>query len=376
MQTIDIVKSVDVSRSVRARQLESMFDVPAQEKITQKWRGSIDIDSDDWNIGLIIGPSGCGKSTIAKKLFEKNYDIALDWNEKSVIDDFRDTLSIDEITQACSSVGFNTIPSWLKPHNVLSTGEKFRVDMARRILELESPIVIDEFTSVVDRQVAKIGCHAIQKFIRKYGKRFVAVSCHYDIVDWLQPDWIFEPATMTQKPRGLLQRPKIEVEIKRVHHEIWKLFAPYHYMNSDHNDAAMCYVLFINDVPVCFNSILHYPHKNVKNLKRLHRVVTLPDYQGIGFAHVLMGTLGAAHKAIGNRLRAYPAHPPFIMNFTKNIDWKMIESSRFRTSTFRSKNKIKAPALSFRKRFTGSIFEYFGQPMDDIDVAKKLLNVA
>ena len=40
---------------------------------------------------------------------------------------------------------------------------------------------MDEFTSVVDRQVAQIGAHAIQKYVRKHGRQFVAVSCHYDI---------------------------------------------------------------------------------------------------------------------------------------------------------------------------------------------------
>lgn len=369
MQTIDIVKNVEVSRSIRARQLETMFDIPAMEKCQSSWNGQIDIDNTPWSIGLIVGPSGSGKSTIAKELFPKNYDIELNWVGKSVIDDFDKELSIEDITKACSSVGFNTIPSWLKPYHVLSTGEKFRVDMARRILELESPIVIDEFTSVVDRQVAKIGCHAIQKFIRRNDKKFIAISCHYDIIDWLQPDWIFEPATMTQKPRGLLQRPEIKAEIRRVDKKYWEIFAPYHYMSAEQNNAAKCFVLFINNRPVCFNSILHYPHKSVKNLKRLHRVVTLPDYQGIGIVHILMGKLGATYKAIGYRLRAYPKHPPFVMSFSRNKEWKMIEKPKFRTNTLTRKRSH----LPFTNRFSGAVFEYIGPKMDDIDGAKKLI---
>lgn len=374
MPAIDIVKSVDVSRSIRARQLETMFDVPAQQKLSQKWKGSLSIENDDWNIGLIVGPSGCGKSTIASDLFGPNYDVALKWGAKSVIDDFADNLSIEDITKSCSSVGFNTIPSWLKPYSVLSTGEKFRVEMARRVLELNDPIVIDEFTSVVDRQVAKIACHSIQKFVRRKQKKFVAVSCHYDIIDWLQPDWIFEPVTMQQKARGLLQRPEIKATISRVNYKYWSLFAPYHYMSRTHNNAAMCYVLFVEDVPVCFNSILHYPHKTVKNIKRLHRVVTLPDYQGLGFAHVLMGVLGAAHKTIGNRLRAYPKHPPFIQNFNRNRQWRCVEKAHMRTSTFKTKSKkhSKLKEWSFKPRFSGAIFEYVGTKMDK-ETALKIL---
>jgi hypothetical protein len=113
-----------------------------------------------------------------------------------VIDDFAGTLSMEQVSSACQAVGFNTIPAWLRPFYVLSNGERFRVELARRLLELSDPIVVDEFTSVVDRQVAQIGAHAVQKYVRRNKRKFVAVSCHYDIVDWLQPDWIFEPATM------------------------------------------------------------------------------------------------------------------------------------------------------------------------------------
>lgn len=191
----------------------------------------------------------------------------------------------------------------------------------------------------------------------------------------LQPDWVFEVSTMQQKARGLLQRPKIEVELSRGKgKDYWKLFAPYHYMNAKHNSAALVYIMFMDNEPICFNSILHYPHPRIKNIKRLHRVVTLPDYQGIGFAHVLMGTLGAAHKALGNRLRAYPKHPPFVRTFYKNKEWKMIEKPKRRTSTFKSKTKkySKLTEWSFKPRFTGAIFEYKGPSMD-LDLAQKII---
>ncbi len=57
-------------------------------------------------------------------------------------------------------------------------------------------IAFDEFTSVVDRNVARIGSAAIAKGIRKHQIlcRFVAVTCHYDILDWLTPDWVIDMA--------------------------------------------------------------------------------------------------------------------------------------------------------------------------------------
>ena len=52
-------------------------------------------------------------------------------------------------------------------------------------------ICFDEFTSVVNREVAKIASYAISKCVKKQNKKFIAISCHYDIIDWLEPDWIF-----------------------------------------------------------------------------------------------------------------------------------------------------------------------------------------
>ena len=70
-----------------------------------------------------------------------------------------------------------------------------RVDLARALLEKDF-VCFDEFTSVVDRQVAQTSCLAVSKAVRKLNKKFVAVSCHYDILEWLQPDWVFDANTM------------------------------------------------------------------------------------------------------------------------------------------------------------------------------------
>lgn len=104
-------------------------------------------------------------------------------------------VSVDEITKMFYSVGFGSVPSWLKPYSVLSNGEKMRVDLARALLEKDF-VVFDEFTSVVDRNVAQTACLAIAKAIKNTQKQFVAISCHYDILQWIQPDWVFDTDEM------------------------------------------------------------------------------------------------------------------------------------------------------------------------------------
>lgn len=192
MPSFDIVKTCDPSNSFRAQKVKADFDVQ-EFHVNEHFVGEIKTPS-EWNIGVIVGGSGTGKSTIAKECFSEYYIRGFDYNGKSVIDDMPQK-SVEEITRAFYAVGFGSVPSWLKPYNVLSEGEKMRCDIARAILERDF-IVFDEFTSVVDRTVAQTACIAVGKAIRRENKKFIAVSCHYDILEWLQPDWVFDTNTM------------------------------------------------------------------------------------------------------------------------------------------------------------------------------------
>jgi hypothetical protein len=95
-------------------------------------------------------------------------------------------------TNYLSNVGFSVPPFWLKSYNVLSNGEKMRVDLARCLSDKNELILFDEFTSVVDRDVAKITSLSINKIIKKNDLKFIALSCHRDIIEWLNPDWIYD----------------------------------------------------------------------------------------------------------------------------------------------------------------------------------------
>lgn len=137
----------------------------------------------DFNIGVIYGASGSGKSTLLKEFGEVYQPI---WEKDTAIISHFD--SPDDGINKLSAVGLNTIPSWYKPYHVLSNGEKFRADLSRSIKDYA---VIDEFTSVVDRNVAKASSMAISKYIKQNKiKNLVISTCHEDIIDWLEPDWI------------------------------------------------------------------------------------------------------------------------------------------------------------------------------------------
>jgi ABC-type lipoprotein export system ATPase subunit len=137
----------------------------------------------EFNIGVIYGASGSGKSTLLRNFGFKSFH-KWDYN-KAIISHFE---SPDDGINKLSAVGLNSIPSWYKPYEILSNGEKFRADLSRSIKDNAS---IDEFTSVVDRNVAKAASVSLSKYIKNNNiKNVVLATCHEDVLDWLEPDWV------------------------------------------------------------------------------------------------------------------------------------------------------------------------------------------
>jgi ABC-type lipoprotein export system ATPase subunit len=357
MPRVDLIVEASVSSHPRVRQLEGMFDVPRQDVQRVEWHGEVPIEDKPWSVGLIVGPSGCGKSSVARQMFGSLVDIPVAWDKPSTIECFDQSRAMEDITSVCQAVGFNTVPAWMRPHHVLSNGERFRAELARRLLEGGDLVVVDEFTSVVDRQVAKIASHAVQKYARRNGKRFVAISCHYDVVDWLQPDWVLEPATMSFAWRSVQPRPKLDVEIYRASYEAWHSFAPFHYLTSELHRSARCYVLSVGGHMAAFAGMLFRPisqkgrHVPIYGCSRL---VTLPDYQGLGLAFALIDAVAGSYLANGSRTRTYPAHPSLIRAFDRSPVWRLVK----RPGRFSSVSNT--PVFAGTGARPCAVFEYAG----------------
>lgn len=183
--------------SYRSARVKSLFNAERGNEFNLD--ADIDIDSDEWQIGLIVGPSGSGKTSIGKQLFGggKIIDLYGGWDtDKPIIDSISPNGDFDAVTGALANVGLGDVPSWLRPFHALSNGQQFRAGLARIITDAPNEVIVDEFTSVIDRQIAKIGAMAFSKgWRRNKGKKIVLLACHYDIIEWLRPDWVFDTGT-------------------------------------------------------------------------------------------------------------------------------------------------------------------------------------
>jgi hypothetical protein len=375
MPAINCTQCVDVLRSPRVIQLEGLFDVPPTQRSERNWSVELPLETHDWDVGLIVGPSGCGKSTIARELFKEGHVERLDWPEdRSILDAFPKSLGIREITALLSSVGFSSPPSWLRPFRALSTGEQFRATLARGLTLPVETVAIDEFTSVVDRTVARIGSVAVAKAVRRRRSvlsstqvkegavpaagRFVAVSCHYDIIDWLDPDWVYDPAADAFHWRRERRRPPLAVRIERVTSEAWPLFRRHHYLSGSLHPRARCFIARLDGVPAAFTAVIHFPHPTSSGWRE-HRTVCLPDFQGVGIGNVLSEFVASVFRSTGKPYRSTTSHPGMIRHRAASPLWKMFRPmSRSGTGNRGLYTGIDyAPPV----RLTAS-FEYIGAP--------------
>ncbi len=344
------------------KQLEGLFDVPEAKRATLALDMDVPLDAHVWNVGLVVGPSGAGKSTAARALFPDAIVSGYEWDrERSLLDAFDAALGIREITAALSSVGFNSPPAWLKPFHVLSNGEQFRATMARTFVDPRPLIVMDEFTSVVDRTVARIGASAIGKAVRRANKQFVAISCHEDVVEWLCPDWILEPHAGRFAWRLLQRRPNIDLDICRISRAHWGLFAPHHYMTGALNQSATCFGAYYHGRLVAFSAWLPFVGslRSGKRGRRNHRTVCLPDFQGVGIGAAIADTIAAMWSGLGFEALSRASHPAVMRAHIRSPLWKQ---TGFGFSSLDG-GLLKGPtnARTHRRRALSSI--YVGPPM-------------
>jgi GNAT superfamily N-acetyltransferase len=184
----------------------------------------------------------------------------------------------------------------------------------------------------------------------------VAVTCHYDVVSWLEPDWVVDMAGQTLA-RGRLRRPAIRLDIRRADRADWAIFRRHHYLSGNLHRASSCYIAWTEGRPAAFTAVLPFPHP-IRPGWREHRTVCLPDFQGVGIGTALGEFIASLYVATGKPYFSTSGHPAVIEHRMHSPLWRT--TRKLRLACPRGPNATTGMGKSMsRARFTAG-FEYVG----------------
>jgi ABC-type lipoprotein export system ATPase subunit/GNAT superfamily N-acetyltransferase len=270
-------------------------------------------------IVLIVGTSGSGKSTILRGLGENTQPKIEFYN--TVIENFSSPERGEELLLAA---GLRSIPAWFRTPHTLSNGEHHRFEMA---MAIDQGIqCIDEFTSVVDRDTAKSLAYSVRRYYDANPGVLYIASCHRDIIDWLDPDWIYDTDMQELSARRSvclrLGRPSITLTIRSTGPQYWEMFRRHHYLDTRMSRSVHCYVGFIGDKPVAFHAAIHSTNRDIHSYWRGHRTVVLPEFQGLGIGTAFSDAIAQMYVDRGLRYFSKTAHPSFGEHRQKSPLWR------------------------------------------------------
>ena len=272
-------------------------------------------------IVLIVGTSGSGKSTILRSLGKVKTPVVP--QDVDVISSFSSPERGEELLLSC---GLRSIPTWFRPPGTLSNGEYHRFEMA---MTLDQGIAtVDEFTSVVDRDTAKSLALSVRKFYDRRGTTdpLYIASCHRDIIEWLDPEYVYDTdLCVLENRRSLLRlgtRPELVLTIKSASVDYWRYFSKYHYLDTAISKSAHYYVLLLGDKPIGFHAAIHSTNRDIHSYWRGHRTVVLPEFQGMGIGTQFSDAIADVYVSRGLRYFSKTAHPSFGEHRERSPLWR------------------------------------------------------
>ena len=340
------------------------FEVPRLPELPKSWR-----------VALVNGVSGSGKSSVLRQMVQEHGCVrdAAEYGGESGGDEFAAAWPDD--APAVGAVGDGgaalltemggaalAAAAAARPWRQLSRGERTLLALARLCCEPPSAaappsalLIADEFTSFVDRSLAKRAAEALGRAWRRRGdgRRLVLAGVHADFLRELRPEWVFEtaageltsytwdddaalppPAPAAPPPprppdEAVFRPPTLELTLRKAvakgadrKHEktVWTTyFEEYHYLDGSLNHSAHCRVGRIGATPVAFVASLMAVgvkevgllHSEGRLARREHRLVVRPEWQGLGIGPRVSDINARDWVLKGVRFLSRTAHPRF-----------------------------------------------------------------
>jgi GNAT superfamily N-acetyltransferase len=157
----------------------------------------------------------------------------------------------------------------------------------------------------------------------------VLLSCHYDILDWVQPDWVFDTGSGKFLRGSLWRRPRLEVELWQTNWRHWPVFEPHHYLKLPHMIAATNYVATVNG-----ELVAHVGVSTRAGMKeaRACRLVVMPQWQGAGVGLRFLDAVCELWRTGQNRYNKpmltlfHTSHPGLATALRRSNSWTQVSA--------------------------------------------------
>ncbi|MEM2968953.1 MAG: ABC transporter ATP-binding protein [Candidatus Bathyarchaeia archaeon] len=255
------------------------------------------------DIVLITGDSGSGKSALLRAIKTDLGAAAQDPRDLHINPDtpIIDTIgkNTQEALELLSKVGLNDAFLFLRTYAQLSDGQKHRYQIARLA---ETPVqwwMLDEFTSTLDRDTAKIVAYNLQKHARALGKAVIAATTHTDIKADLSPN------VHVHKRYGKELRVSYNPHAKAQHCSLTRQTRTAQGTIADYKPLSQFH----------YRTAQLPPHRKIFTLKRKNETVgvivySYPPLVCFGRSKVWKGTLAQLQKEISTISRVI-IHPKY-----------------------------------------------------------------
>lgn len=329
----DVDLSIEPTQSFRCQKAANSLDIDVNEKLRHQFSVDADLDT-EYNVGVIVGSSGSGKTTLAASIWgDGALARSLD-PDVPVIDQFPDSMDYKSCVKLLTGVGLTQVPCWIRPAWTLSNGQKERAEIALKMATAGDFCVVDEWTSVVDRTVAKVMSHCIAKWARATNRRVVLLTCHFDVLEWLQPDWVIDCNQQQYVDRRSVRPGRTErlsFDIRECHRAAWRGFSQYHYLSSKLPGGHIeTFGLFHGDDQIGFQCFANYTPHRPGTVKIMHsnRTVIHPDYVGLGLGMTFINETSFIMADRGYDVRAKFSSAPVFAAMSRDPNWTFLTKVR------------------------------------------------
>jgi len=111
---------------------------------------------------------------------------------------------------------------------------------------------------------------------------------------------------------------------------MWQPFKKYHYLDHNLIKAAYQYIGLINGELACHTGIIQFPLR--KGWKRVHRLVVMPDFQGIGIGTRFINEVSEIWKEDGFEMNLTTTTPSLVGALKRDAKWLLKRYGRSKSS--------------------------------------------